>query len=246
MPKMMTTAALPIAASTAVVCTLWLMLEASGAVAADIAPTKRLTTDPPRIPLTLGLPLLLPSQDPEQLVRAIYVRKSPFLGKVSGYRRAFMPDLARAIAQDLQPGEVSTLDFDWRYGAAAKRVRHLRFVTKDEDGMAEVSVHFRVDGKPRTTVIQMFQRRSGWRIHDVAQIGDPALHQPSWSIRACLHMHGAVMTPSCDKPARDPDALKPDPTPPLPPSAPLTTKAPPPASPPALEPSKAAPSNRRR
>ena len=245
MPKMMMTAALPIAASTAVVSTLWLMVGTTGSLAADIAPTKHLTSDPPRIPLTMGLPLLLPSQDPEQLVRAIYVRKSPFLGKVSGYRRAFMPDLARAIAQDLQPGEVSTLDFDWRYGGPAKRVRHVRFVTKDEAGMAEVSVHFRLNGKPRTTVIQMFQRRSGWRIHDVAQIGDPVLHQPSWSIRACLHIRGAVMTPACDKPARDPDALKPDRTPPLPPPAPLTGKAQASEPPPAPEPSRTPSSNRR-
>lgn len=242
---MMKIRGMTVAPSMAALAAVIAMLAATPAAAGDFAPTKRLPSDPPRIPLTLNPPLYLPSEEPEQLIRAIYARKSPFMGKVSGYRRAFMPDLARAIAQDLQPGEVGVLDFDWRYGGRAKQARHVRYVTKSANGIAEVTVHFRLRGKPRTTVIQMFERRSGWRIHDVVQIGDAETQLPSWSIRACLHMRGATLTKLCEKPARDNDALTPDMTPIILPKPKLAQPAPPPSTtpPPAIKPPAALPTS---
>ncbi len=173
-----------------------------------MAPIHRLAGDPPRIPLTRSVPVDLPSQTPEDLARALFARKSPFLGKVSGYRKAFMPDLARAVALDATPGDERIVNFDWRYGAPRRRARHLALTTAVTGGAATVTVRFRVGREPREVRLQMFQRRTGWRIHDVGQTGPDG-----WSLRACLHMHGARIAPTCKAPPKDPDSMKVEPAP---------------------------------
>jgi len=190
---------------------------------AIMAPINRLPTDPPRIPLTRSVPVELPTQTPDGLVKALYARKSPFLGKVSGYRKGFMPDMARAMAQDAQPGEDRIIDFDWRFGAPKKRVRRLKFTTLIRDETATVTARFRVRRKQREIRIQLFRRNSGWRIHDVGYSGAHA-----WSLRSCLHMRGALMARSCVKPPRDPASMKPDMMviPPKPPISPKTMAPP--------------------
>ena len=131
--------------------------------AAIMAPMKRIAGDPPRIPLTRAVPVDLPTTSPDALVAALYARKSPFLGKVSGYRKGFMPDLARAMAQDAQPGEMRVIDFDWRYGAPRRKVRRLKLTTATDGRTATVTARFRVHHRPEEVRFQLFLRRSGWR-----------------------------------------------------------------------------------
>jgi hypothetical protein len=154
------------------------------------------------------VPVDLPSQTPDALVKGLFARKSPFLGKVSGYRKAFMPDLARGLALDATPGDVRIINFDWRYGALKRRARHLRLSNATTGDTATVTARFRVDHKPREVLFQLFQRRTGWRIHDVGETGPEG-----WSLRACLHMHGAKITRACKAPPRDPESMKIEPAP---------------------------------
>jgi hypothetical protein len=168
-----------------------------------MAPIHRLAGDPPRIPLTRSVPVDLQSQTPEDLAKGLFARKSPFLGKVSGYRKAFMPDLARAVALDATPGDDRIIDFDWRYGTPRRKARHLRLSTAINGGTATVTARFRVGRAPREVLFQMFQRRTGWRIHDIGQSGPEG-----WSLRACLRMHGARIAPRCKAPPRDPDSMR--------------------------------------
>ena len=180
-----------------------LMIAAAGATASLVLATAQtaqaspnpLPADPPRIPLTRSLALDLPSQTPDQLVHALYARKTPGLGKVSGYRRAFMPDLARALAQDGQEGDATDIYFDWRFASEHPRIRHLKFNSKIKGDYAEITARFRNRGHADSVIIQLLQRRSGWRIHDVGHPQDP-----SWSLRACLHMHGSTLAKDCDSP----------------------------------------------
>ena len=185
----------------------------AGSLAVDpshvMAPIHRMASDPPRIPLTRSVPVDLPSQTPEELARGLFARKTPFLGKVSGYRKAFMPDLARAVALDATPGDARIVEFDWRYGAPRSSARHLKLTTAVDGGAATVTARFRVGKEPREVLFQMFQRRTGWRIHDVGRPGPDG-----WSLRACLHMHGARIAPACKAPPEDPDSMKAEPVPP--------------------------------
>ena len=189
------------------------------------AKIKRIPGDPPRIALTHPVYVDLPGQTPDSLVKALFARRSPFLGKVSGYRKAFMPDLARAIALDVEPAETRIITFDWRYGAPRKRARRLKLETVTNGDTAVVTAHFRTAGKPSSVRFEMFQRRSGWRIHDVSQTAPKA-----WSLRACLHMRGTMTVKACDRPERDPDSMKPDP-PPKKIAQPQVSPAKPPAAP---------------
>ena len=173
-----------------------------------MAPIHRVAGDPPRIPLTRTVPVDLPSQTPDDLAKGLFARRSPFLGKVSGYRKAFMPDLARAVALDATPGDERIVDFDWRYGAPRRAARHLKLTTVVSGGTATVTARFRVGREPREVLLQMFQRRTGWRIHDVGQSGPDG-----WSLRACLHMHGARIAAACRAPPRDADSMKVEPLP---------------------------------
>ncbi len=196
-----------------------LSVQFAGAQAAIMAPAKPLPTDPPRIPLTRSVAVELQSQDPELLVKGLYTRKTPFLGKVSGYRKAFMPDLARAMAQDAQPDDVRVIDFDWRYGAPRKQARRLKLTTSVSGETATVTARFRVKRKLEEVRYQLFRRRTGWRIHDVLDShGEGAAH--AWSLRSCLHMRGAQLARTCDKPTHDPESMKPEPLPPLVPAKP--------------------------
>jgi hypothetical protein len=186
------------------------LIGASSAAAATsvTAKIKRLPSDPPRIALTKPVYVDLPAQTPDSLVKALFARRSPFLGKVSGFRKAFMPDLARAMALDVEPAETRIITFDWRYGAPRKRARRLKLSTQTNGDMAVVTAHFKVAGKPSSVRFELFERRSGWRIHDVSQTAPRA-----WSLRACLRLRGTLTAKACDRPARDPDAMKPDPPP---------------------------------
>ena len=196
-------------ALTATAWGLIALLAATPAAATSIhAPIKRLPSDPPRIALTKPVYVELPGQTPDSLIKALLARRSPFLGKVSGYRKAFMPDLARAIALDVEPTETRIITFDWRYGAPRKRVRRLKLETVTNGDTAVVTAHFRVAGKPSSVRYELFQRRSGWRIHDVSQTAPKA-----WSLRACLHMRGTLTVTSCERPDRDPDSMRADPPP---------------------------------
>jgi hypothetical protein len=223
-----------IATGLALIC-LW--ATSASAATPVMAPINRLPSDPPRIPLTRAPPLDLPAQTPESLLKAIYARKSPWLGKVGGFRRAFMPDLARAMAQDAQPGDGHLIDFDWRYGVPPKTVRKLHMTSTVQDKYAEVTVSFRHKGKPDQILVQLFQRNTGWRIHDIGHTKGPG-----WSVRKCLNMPRAVISPVCEKPPTDPDALKPEPLPPALPSAasqagkPASAPTAPPAPPPPPQP----------
>lgn len=207
-------------ALTATACGLTAALFAVSAAAATsvTAKIKRIPGDPPRIALTRPVYVDLPGETPDSLVKALFARRSPFLGKVSGYRKAFMPDLARAIALDVEPAETRIITFDWRYGAPRKRARRLKLETVTHGETAVVTARFRVAGKPSSVRFDMFQRRSGWRIHDVSQTTPR-----TWSLRACLHLRGSLAVKACDRPDRDPDSMKPDPPPkkltsPVPPS----------------------------
>lgn len=174
-------------------------LGANPAYAEAYAVTKRLPSDPPRIPLSRGVPVVLPDQDPLVMAKAIYARTSSYLGKVSGYRKAFMPDLARAMAQDLQPPEEAIVGFDWRYGGPAKLAEQLSFETRPRPGSTLILAHFREGGEERTTALTFFKRRTGWRLHDVSQTAPRA-----WSLRACLHMGRAREVRACDAPPPEP------------------------------------------
>jgi len=198
------------AGATVVACLTWMIATAAAAAGPTtiMAPIHRIPGDPPRIPLTRAAPVDLPSQTPEALVKGLYARKSPILGKVSGYRKAFMPDLARAIALDATPGDVRTLNFDWRYGAPRRAIRKLKLTPVIKGDSATVTARFRVGRTPHEVLFQMFARRTGWRIHDVGQAGPDG-----WSLRACLHMRGAKIAPACKAPAPDPESLKPEPLP---------------------------------
>jgi len=185
------------------------MFAASSAAATSVtAKIHALPGDPPRIALTRPVYVDLPAQTPESLVKALFARRSPFLGKVSGYRKAFMPDLARAIALDVDPAETRIITFDWRYGAPHRRARRLKLETVSHGDTAVVTARFRLAGKVSSVRFDMFQRRSGWRIHDVSQTAPKA-----WSLRSCLHLRGTLSVRTCDRPARDPDSMKPDPPP---------------------------------
>lgn len=197
-------------AAAAVAVLMITILSAGASAGAIMAPMKRISGDPPRIPLTRAVPVELPTTTPDALVAALYARKSPFLGKVSGYRKGFMPDLARAMAQDAQPGELRVIDFDWRYGAPRRRIRRLKLTTLMDGRTATVTARFRVHHRQEEIRFQLFQRRSGWRIHDVGHS-----ERASWSLRSCLHMRGALLARACDKPSRDAEALKPEPLPPM-------------------------------
>ncbi len=183
--------------------------------AAIMAPVNRLPVDPPRIPLTRSVAVDLQTQDPELLVRGLYARKTPFLGKVSGYRKAFMPDLARALAQDAQPGEERIIDYDWRYGAPRKKVRRLKLTTLVDGETATVTARFRVRRRLDEVRYQLFKRRTGWRIHDVGHSPDKT-GAHSWSLRSCLRMRGTHLSRACNKPGPDMDSMKPEPAPPVP------------------------------
>jgi hypothetical protein len=163
------------------------------------AQTKRLPSDPPRIPLSKGVVVVLPDQDPLALVKALYARPSSYLGKVSGYRKAFMPDLARAMAQDLQPLDEAVIGFDWRYGGPAAKAEGLSFETHPRPGAALVIARFRLAGEERRTELTLFKRRTGWRVHDVSQTSPK-----SWGLRACLKMKRAIEVSSCDTPPPEP------------------------------------------
>lgn len=196
------------------------------------AKIKRLPEDPPRIALTRPVYVDLPGQTPDSQVKALFARRSPFLGKVSGYRKAFMPDLARAIALDVEPAETRIITFDWRYGAPRKRARRLKLETVTNGDTAVVTARFRLAGKLSSVRFDMFQRRSGWRIHDVSQTSPKA-----WSLRSCLHLRGSLGVKACDRPERDADSMKPDPPPkksalPPAPSVPTTPAPAKPAPPP--------------
>ena len=196
-------------ALTATAWGLIALLAATPAAATSIhAPIKRLPSDPPRIALTKPVYVELPGQTPDSLIKALLARRSPFLGKVSGYRKAFMPDLARAVALDATPGDERIVDFDWRYGAPRRTARHLKLTTVVSGGSATVTARFRVGREPREVRLQMFQRRTGWRIHDVGQSGPDG-----WSLRACLHMHGARIAAVCKAPPRDADSMTAEPLP---------------------------------
>lgn len=185
------------------------LIVATPAAATSVqAPIHVLPGDPPRIALTRPVYVDLPSQTPDALVKGLFGRRSPFLGKVSGYRKAFMPDLARALALDVEPADTRIITFDWRYGAPRKRARRLKLETIINGDTAVVTARFRIRGAPASVRFDMFQRRSGWRIHDVSQTSPKA-----WSLRACLHLRGSLGVKACDRPDRDPDSMKPDPPP---------------------------------
>lgn len=198
------------AGATVVACLTWMIVTTSEGVAAPtiMAPIHRLPGDPPRIPLTRAAPVDLPSQTPEALVKGLYARRSPVLGKVSGYRKAFMPDLARAIALDATPGDVRIINFDWRYGAPRRTIRKLKLTPVIKGDSATVTARFRVGRAAHEVLFQLFARRTGWRIHDVGQAG-----ADGWSLRACLRMHGAKIATACKAPAADPESVKPEPLP---------------------------------
>ena len=191
-----------------------------------MAPVKRLPADPPRIPLTRSIPVDLQTQAPDLLVKGLYGRRTPFLGKVSGYRKAFMPDLARALAQDAQPGELRIIDYDWRYGAPRKKARHLKLTTAVDGDTATVTARFRIGHNPDEIRYQLFRRRTGWRVHDVGHASsDTGLH--SWSLRSCLRMRGSQLAKACDKPKSDPESMKPEPAPAIPARRPDSKPVPP-------------------
>jgi len=208
------------------------LLAATPAAATPVvAPIKRLPSDPPRIALTHTVYVDLQSQTPDALIKGLFVRRSPFLGKVSGFRKAFMPDLARALALDVEPAESRIVTFDWRYGAPRKRIRHLKLTTHTTGDLAVVTAHFKVRGKPSSVRFELFERRSGWRIHDVSQTTPKA-----WSLRACLHLRRALTVKSCDRPDRDADSMKPDPPPKKLLQPPVKPATPPPPPAPAVKP----------
>ena len=166
------------------------------AVAGAFAASKPLPSDPPRPPMGRGVAVILPDQDPLSFVTALYNRPSPFLGRVSGYRRVFMPDLARAMAQDTQPPEQGAIRFDWRFGAPRAHVSDLQFEVKPTLLSAVVTARFRVDGQPTVTRIKLLKRRTGWRVHDIGQ--------NAWSLRSCLKMRGTEPSPACIAPPVEP------------------------------------------
>ncbi len=187
------------------------------AVAGAFAPSKPLPSDPPRPPMGRGVAVILPDQDPLSFITALYNRPSPFLGRVSGYRRVFMPDLARAMAQDTQPPEQGAIRFDWRFGAPHTHVSELRFEVKQTLLSAVVTARFRVDGQPAVTRIKLLKRRTGWRVHDIGQT--------AWSLRSCLKMRGAEPSLACIAPPVEPGINAPLPL--TPPTAPKSDAPPP-------------------
>jgi hypothetical protein len=103
----------------------------------------------------------------EALVRTLY-KADHIPTEKAGIERFFSRDLAPAMIADHATGELSAIEFDYRFHSQDPEITKLTFAGRPMIGGAIVTVNFRNAGKAETVTYRLCQRIGGdWRIFNV-------------------------------------------------------------------------------